>query len=126
MFKWKNSERFYDNYRDVDIPKIKLTIVENLHIDIKYPSKRLASFLASSQESNEHPEKLSIIVSSLLFEMTFRINKTYLLQVKAPRIDLEHDGKSCVTIENFNDQIDFAMKREETPFKIKQKPLELK
>lgn len=45
----KGIERVYDNYRDVDIPKkIKLTIVEKLHIDIAYPSKRLFSFLAKS------------------------------------------------------------------------------
>ena len=35
----RNNERTYENYRDVDIPKrIKLTIVENLRIDITYPS----------------------------------------------------------------------------------------
>ena len=45
----KGSERVYENYHDIDIPKkIKLTIVEKLHIDIAYPSKRLCSFLAKS------------------------------------------------------------------------------
>ena len=45
----KGSERIYENYRDEDIPKkIKLTIVENLTVDIKYPSKRLNSFLAKT------------------------------------------------------------------------------
>lgn len=42
----KGSERFYDNYRDIDIPKkVKLQIVDSVRIDINYPSKRLACFL---------------------------------------------------------------------------------
>ena len=45
--------RIYENYRDEDIPKkIQVRIVENLVIDIKYPSQRLNSFLAKSQSFN--------------------------------------------------------------------------
>lgn len=57
----RGNERFYDNYRDVDIPKkVKLHIVESLQVDIAYPSKRLASFLpkrepAQVDERAGHP-----------------------------------------------------------------------
>lgn len=57
----RGNERFYDNYRDVDIPKkVKLHIVESLQVDIAYPSRRLSSFLprrepAQVDERVSHP-----------------------------------------------------------------------
>lgn len=79
----KGSERIYDNYRDEDIPKkIKLTIVENLTVHIKYPSKTLNSFLAKSDCErilNEGERLTMILAPKTTFEMTFRINKTYYL-----------------------------------------------
>ena len=38
---------------------------------------------------------------------------------------MEEDGKTCVSMLNFRDQIDFVMKREQIDFKIKQKSIEL-
>ena len=57
--------------------------------------------------------------------MTFRINKTYYLQFETPRIDLEVNAKTCASLENFQLQVSFVLKREQTNFKIKQCPLEL-
>ena len=46
-FQSMRKEKVFENYRDIDIPKkIKVTIVENLEVNITYPSPRLASFLA--------------------------------------------------------------------------------
>ena len=48
-------DRQFENYKDVDIPKkIKLNIVENLIVDIRYPGKRLDPFLARSTEEKQY------------------------------------------------------------------------
>ena len=120
------NERRYENYRDLDIPKkLKLQIVESLKVDISYPSKRLQSFLPhAGRPASEERLRISLAPQTK-FEMTFRINRTYYLQFESAMVEMEENGETCLTLENFRDHIDFALKREQTNFKIKQSPLEL-
>jgi len=103
----------FENHLNVDIPKkLKVTFEEGVTFIMTDSSRKLKPFLNPDPKAMRGVEVMKWDFASLGIELLKTLKDSYYVNLVSQRMKVGVNGEEGFTIEQFQDETDFAFKRE--------------